>query len=91
MKPTQQLAERLAKNCCDKVINQFLIDSLTPDRAYSNEAEVYETIPLLELLEVARAADNYVKIQEADLGNIGEYCLKLEEALSNLKQKLPEL
>jgi len=46
----------MAKASARAVEEQFCIDALTPDRAYSRESEILFYIPLPQLIEVARAA-----------------------------------
>ncbi len=86
MKPTQQLAEELASNAAEL--------------AYAHKQATFEDfqeaikqeIPLLELLEVARAAriqeDTYFNDSIAKKADADQY---MHEALSKLKEKLPEL
>lgn len=54
---TKELADRLTAECADDIYNQTVFAHLE-DRDKSTVKEcINESIPLLELLEVARAAD----------------------------------
>ncbi len=81
MKPTQQLAERLAQGVADYWM-------MSEHHPYIKDA-VLKEIPLLELLEVARASKYLMEFKNTIIRQANE--VELEKALSNLKQKLPEL
>lgn len=82
MKTTTQIAEELAA--------KYLGDHQKNELNDVEIEEILEHIPLLELLEVARAAKELTKLHISTPIKITAR-QKLEKALSNLQAKLPEL
>lgn len=65
-------AEEMAQTCAIRVIEQFNIDCLTPDRGYNNIQEVLDTIPLASLLR-DKARLDWLEQQEWDCEPEGHY------------------
>lgn len=98
MKPTTEIAEGLASYLTERLESNWEIgksscfcDEADFDKADSKDITqvVKETIPLLELLEVARAVDK-LELYQGGIPNRTKVQVVIK-ALSNLKQKLPEL
>lgn len=86
---TKELADRLTAECADDIYNQTVFAHLE-DRDKSTVKEcINESIPLLELLEVARAADKCIRavgyVEQINRENI------MIDAMIALRTKLPEL
>lgn len=84
MKPTTEIAEELA----EKLVVAW---SLTDEFPISLNQVTLQTIPLLELLEVARAVSIWNEETVTNTDRNQKHIHKILEALTKLREKLPDL